>query len=235
MGISVEVAVKFQAKAIEARSLDELVGLCKGVVADGQINGPEAEFILNWLNANQSVANTFPANVLYPRLVEMLADGKLDDDEARELLGFLRQMTGDTGQMGAVNQSTSIAFDAPLPDLAFLGQTFCFTGEFGYGRRDDVKARTAALGARVASSVTLKGCILVVGCIGSEAWLHSTHGRKIEAAVAARAKGKPVSVVPEEHWHVLATRREQVLEGQDPKTNSAPDSVRKIIFQLVRG
>lgn len=235
MGISVELAVRFQAKAIKARSLDELVGLCKGVVVDGQINGPEAEFILNWLNANQSVANTFPANVLYPRLVEMLADGKLDDEEARELLGFLRQMTGETGQMGAVNQSTGIAFDAPLPDLAFQGQTFCFTGEFGYGRRDDVKARTAALGARVASSVTVRGCVLVVGCIGSEAWLHSTHGRKIEAAVAARGQGKPVCVVPEEHWHALASRLEQELEGQQDSAGSEQASVRVKILQLVRG
>lgn len=235
MGISVELAVRFQAKAIEARSLDELVGLCKGVVADGQINGPEAEFILNWLNANQSVANTFPANVLYPRLVEMLADGKLDDEETRELLGFLRQMTGETGQMGAVNQSTSIAFDAPLPDLAFLGQTFCFTGEFGYGRRDDVKARTAALGARVANSVTVKGCILVVGCIGSEAWLHSTHGRKIEAAVAARVQGKPVSVVPEEHWHTLATRRELELEQCLQDGANDQSTVKSKVQQMLRG
>lgn len=233
MGISVELAVRFQARAIKARSLDELVGLCKGVVVDGQINGPEAEFILNWLNANQSVANTFPANVLYPRLVEMLADGKLDDEEARELLGFLRQMTGETGQMGTVNQSTGIAFDAPLPELAFQGQTFCFTGEFGYGRRDDVKARTAALGARVASSVTVKGCILVVGCIGSEAWLHSTHGRKIEAAVAARERGKPVSVVPEEHWHDLATRREQKYESQQAQADKDPTSVRMRIRRLI--
>ena len=235
MGIPAELAVKFQAKAIEARSLDELVGLCKGIVVDGQVNGPEAEFILNWLTANQSVANTFPANVLYPRLVEMLADGKLDDAEARELLGCLRQMTGETGQMGAVNQSTSLAFDAPLPDLAFLGQTFCFTGEFGYGRREDVKARTEVLGARVASSVTLKGCILVVGCIGSEAWLHSTHGRKIEAAVAARSQGKPVAVVPEEHWHTLATTRELELESQQGQAANDPSSVRMRIRRLVRG
>jgi len=214
MGISVELAVRFQAKAIETRSLDELVGLCKGIVADGQVNGPEAEYILNWLTANQCVADTFPANVLYPRLVEMLADGKLDDAEARELLVCLRQMTGETGQMGVVNQSTSLAFDSPLPDLSFQGQTFCFTGEFGFGRRDDVKARTAALGAKVSSNVTVRGCILVVGCLGSEAWLHSTHGRKIEAAVAAREQGKPVSVVPEEHWHTLATKREQELENQ---------------------
>lgn len=235
MGLPAEIAVKFQAKAIEARSLDELVGLCKGVVADGQVNGPEAEFILNWLTANQCLANTFPANVLYPRLVEMLADGKLDDAEARDLLGYLRQMTGETGQMGAVNQSTSIAYDTPLPSLAFEGQTFCFTGEFGYGRRDDVKARTAELGAKVSSNVTLRGCILVVGCIGSEAWLHSTHGRKIEAAVAARSQGKPVSVVPEEHWHTMATKLELEFESQQAQAVNDPASVRMRIRRMVRG
>lgn len=218
MGTSPELAAKFRAKAIEARSLDELIGVCKGVVADDLVCQPEAEFILHWLDANKSVADTFPANVLYPRLMEMLADGHLDDAESKELLGLLKQMTGETGQQACVNQATCIAFNAPLPRITFVEQTFCFTGEFGFGRRADVQARTEFLGGRVASSVTKRGCIVVVGCIGSEAWLHSTHGRKIEAAVQAREEGRPVAVVPEEHWHVQATRREATLEQENDRS-----------------
>lgn len=234
MGLPTELAVKFQAKAIEARSLDELIGVCKGVVADGIVTGSEAEYILNWLMANQSVATTFPANVLYPRLVEMLADGRLDDAEARELLGSLRQLTGENGQMGAVNQSLSLAFDSPFPDLTFSGQTFCFTGEFGYGMRTHVQARTQALGAQISDNVCLRGCIVVVGCLGSEAWLHSTHGRKIEKAVEARTHGKPVSVVPEDYWHAEATRREEELESEQGPFANDPSQVRARIRRLVR-
>jgi len=203
-----ELAVRFRASAIQARSLDELIGLCRGVIADGNVCRPEAEFILNWLTANKSVADTFPANVLYPRLMEMLADGHLDDDEAKELLGMLQQMTGEEGQKGSANLSTSIAFNSPLPRLTFQEQAFCLTGEFAFGPRAEVKARIEFLGGRVAGSVLKRGCIVVVGCMGSEAWMHSTHGRKIEAAVEAREKGLPVAVVPEEHWHHEAERAE---------------------------
>lgn len=40
------------------------------------------------------------------------------------------------------------------------------------------------------------GCVVVVGLLGSRDWAHSTHGRKIEAAVGMRRKGCPVSIEP---------------------------------------
>ena len=206
-----ELAVHFRAGAIKSRSLDELIGLCKGVTADLHVCQAEAQFLLNWLEANKAVAREFPANVLYPRLVEMLADGVLDADESKELLVMLQQMTGEQGQQGTVTMSTGIGFDSPLPELSFPGQAFCLTGEFAYGRRADVEGRTCALGGTIAKSVVKRGCIVVVGCMGSEAWIHSTHGRNIQAAVTAREEGHPVSVVPEEHWHIWAEKHETSL------------------------
>ena len=85
-----ELATRFRASAIKARTLDELIGLCRGVVADDEVNQKEAEFVLNWLECNTSVAEEFPASVLYPRLMEMLVDGRLDEDESKELLDLLQ-------------------------------------------------------------------------------------------------------------------------------------------------
>jgi hypothetical protein len=36
--------------------------------------------------------------------------------------------------------------------------------------------------------------------VGSTDWIYTTHGRKIEAAVAWRESGSPLAVVSEEHW-----------------------------------
>ena len=215
---SPELVMTFRQSAVRARSIDELLGICKGVIADEKVCQSEALFLLNWLEANRSVAKEFPASVLYPRLIEMLADGVLDDTESKELLEMLQLMTGEQGQQATVAMSTGIAYDSPQPPLDFEGNEFCLTGEFAYGRRNDVQSRIESLGGACVKSVVKRGCVVVVGCMGSEAWLHSTHGRKIKEAVAAREAGHPVIVISEEHWHACAEKIEDSAEYDEAAT-----------------
>lgn len=230
-----ELAALFRSAAIKARTMDELIGLCRGVVADGEVNQKEAEFVLNWLECNTSIAEEFPANVLYPRLIEMLVDGRLDEEESKELLDLLQQMTGEQGQCGSTPLSTCIAFDSPLPHLTFQGQSFCFTGKFGCGQRTDVIERTEHLGGAIVSSVVKRGCVLVVGCMGSEAWLHSTHGRKIMKAVDDRDAGAPIAIVPEKHWNHEAERLEQRLQNQAENMAAVRTATRFAMRRILRG
>lgn len=183
----------------KGRSLDELIGICKGVVADGKVCQAEADFLLNWMQANRGLAAAFPASALLPRLTVMLAGGRLDDAEAQELLGVLRDMTGEQGQQGRGACTTSIAFDDPLPRLGFAGRAYCLTGGFVSCTRAEAAARIEALGGRMVRAVTTS-CTLIVGCVASDAWLHSTHGRKILCAVEERERGKAVRIIPEAHW-----------------------------------
>lgn len=83
------INTRFNARLREDREVDELVGLCKGVVADGMINQQEAEFLLNWLELNRESQDAWPANVLFPRIRSMLQDNNLDDNEEKELLSIL--------------------------------------------------------------------------------------------------------------------------------------------------
>lgn len=230
-----EISVFLRQGAIKARNIDELIGICKGVVADDRVCEAEAKYILNWLEANKSVATEFPANVLYPRLVDMLADGALSDDESKELLEMLKAMTGEQGQCARANMSTGIAFDDPMPKLKFAGQELCLTGEFAFGKRKDVEARSAALGADLVKNVVKRGCVVVVGCLGSEAWLHSTHGRKIREAVAARDSGSPVVIVSEEHWHNCCEAAERRLDKEAEKQAELRTRSQQAIRNLVRG
>lgn len=230
-----ELATLFRSAEIKARTMDELIGLCRGVVADGEVNQKEAEFVLNWLECNTSIAEEFPANVLYPRLIEMLVDGRLDEEESKELLDLLQQMTGEQGQCGSTPLSTCIAFDSPLPRLTFEGQAFCFTGKFGCGQRTDVIERTEKLGGEILKSVVKRGCVLVVGCMGSEAWLHSTHGRKILKAVDDRNAGAPIAIVPEEHWYHEVERLEQRLQNDAEHMASVRTATRFAMRRILRG
>lgn len=93
--------------------MDTLIGLYKGVLADGVVSQEEAEFLQNWLESNAHVANTFPGSRIYQRIVGYLADGQLDQEEKCELLELLRHCTGEMGQQAKASMSNVMAFDNP--------------------------------------------------------------------------------------------------------------------------
>jgi hypothetical protein len=44
-----ELFTKFNRKNIDDRQIDTLIGIGKGLIADGKIDQVEAEFLLTWL------------------------------------------------------------------------------------------------------------------------------------------------------------------------------------------
>jgi NAD-dependent DNA ligase len=96
--------------------------------------------------------------------------------------------------------STGLPLCSPLPEVTLPGRLFCFTGKFVTGTRNYVRGLVQARGSVVADSPTNKTNYLVIGEIGSNDWIHSTHGRKIEKAVQIRNEGKPIHIIAEGHW-----------------------------------
>ena len=75
--------------------IPELIGLCKGVLADRTINLAEAEFIQNWLLNRSDVLDVWPADELHLLLSKVLEDGKLSADEEADLVELLEEITGE--------------------------------------------------------------------------------------------------------------------------------------------
>ena len=75
--------------------IPELIGLCRGVMADGRINLTEAEFIYKWLNDRSGVLNTWPADELHRLLTRILEDRNMSLDEEMELSDLLEEIIGD--------------------------------------------------------------------------------------------------------------------------------------------
>jgi hypothetical protein len=75
--------------------IPELIGLCKGVLADGTINLEEAKFIQRWLLDRSDVLTTWPADVLHTLLGKVLEDGQLSDSEEAELVELLEEISGE--------------------------------------------------------------------------------------------------------------------------------------------
>lgn len=60
MSVTFDPFVKFRQPQIAERQIDTLIGLCKGVVADGVVNQGEAEFLRDWLAANEITVRSNP-------------------------------------------------------------------------------------------------------------------------------------------------------------------------------
>lgn len=181
------------------RQINELVGLAHGLIADGNVNQSEAEYLQKWLVANREVSeNPVTANLLC-RVNAMLADGILDADESQELFETLRKFSGGNFELGEVLKSCDLPLDEPPPEVVCLHKSFCFTGTFAYGTRKDCEAAVEKLGGRC-GSLTQKTNFLVIGVYATDSWKHSSYGLKIENAVKMKRDGVPISIIGETHW-----------------------------------
>jgi NAD-dependent DNA ligase len=184
---------------IASRQIDELVGLARGVCADGTINQAEAEFLEKWLAASGSVSDQPVIDKLYARISEMLGDGQLDDDERLALFETLDEFGNGDLELGELLKSTTLPLCRPAPHLEFVGRRFTFTGTFSFGQRRECERAVLSRGAS-AGSLTRETNYLVVGVYATESWKHSSFGTKIMKACDMRDAGVPISIVSEDHW-----------------------------------
>ncbi len=184
---------------LTSRHIDELIGLARGLTADGAINQAEVEFLQKWLAATGSVADQPVLRVLFKRVNEILADGVADPNECAELLETLVDFSRGDFELGEALKSTSLPLCSPAPALSFNGKTYCFTGTFNFGQRRDCEKAVVTRGGR-AGGLTRKTDVLVIGAYATDSWKHSSFGNKIMKACEFRDLGIPVSIVSEEHW-----------------------------------
>ena len=191
----------FSPETILDRHVDELIGMCKMASADRIIQQHEAEYLLEWLEEHRKFANIYPMNILYSRVGDMLSDGVLDEEEQSELLEIILKMTGQAPEKPKVSDaSTSLPLCDPAPGIVIEGRSFVFTGVFTVGTRKKCEEIVVSLGGEMHKNIKKTTNYLVIGDIGSEYWIHSTHGRKIEKAVKYRELGTGIHIVSEHHW-----------------------------------
>lgn len=191
--------IRFSTQRVADRTIDEMIGLCRGIACDGRVVQAEAQFLLNWMEQNIDVREQWPGTVLYPRIAECLLDDHLDQEEATELYELLNSITGE-GQGLPCTATSTLPFDSPLPSIDFPGRKFVVTGKFAFGPRRICLSEIEARSGIIQSTPSRKTDYLIVGIAGSRDWIHSSHGRKIEAAIQLREQGYNISIVPEEHF-----------------------------------
>lgn len=185
---------------VQDRLIDELIGISRGVIADGVVDEHEAIFIGQWIENHREIAKKWPVNVLYARLTEMLKDGILSKDEQDELLETLRDLTGESTPFQEPNRSTTLPVDKPAPEIEFKGKTFCLTGKFVFGTTLDCEETITEMGGEVVQMPSRDTDYLVIGELCSPDWVHTTFGRSIEKGVELKEQGHALTILTEEHW-----------------------------------
>lgn len=191
---------QFRRPHLDERQIDELIGIAKGILADGYLDDREVAFLQKWLGSNKHITNNALIDTLYLRITEVLADGVIDTEERADLVSNLSALCREDFEIGEALKATSLPLCEPPPSIVFEKMRFCFTGTFVFGSRSNCRQATADRGG-VEGSLTQQTNYLVVGEYATDSWKHSSYGRKIEKAVEFRdRKNIPISIVSEKIW-----------------------------------
>jgi hypothetical protein len=184
------------------KAVDQLTGLCKGILCDGIVTDKEAQFFHEWVRAH-AVPPLWPFNQILARVEAIFADGVVAEDEREELAAIMRQIVGGEFRIETQpeDSSTALPLDNPAPDIIhFPDHEFCVTGRFAFGTRKKVVEAISNLGGTFNDTPRLGTNYLVIGFFASKDWKYSSHGTKIERALQLRQDASDIAIIAEEHW-----------------------------------
>ncbi|MCB2410730.1 BRCT domain-containing protein [Hymenobacter lucidus] len=187
-----------------AKAVDQLVGICTGILADGEVSEREAIFFAEWVRKHAADTPVWPLTAVLSRVERIFEDGVCDAEERAELQEVMETLCGFTQAPTpqAETLSTALPLCVPQPHpLVFSDKQVVVTGKFAYGARTAVFEAIDALGGQPTdSSPTRATDYLVIGVFASRDWINTSHGRKIEKAVQLRDKGTGIRILSEDHW-----------------------------------
>ena len=140
VGNEMEIVTRFNRKKIQDRQIDTLIGLSKGLCADGKVHQAETEFLLSWLIQNQQASDNPLIIHLLEKVSLMLEEGVLDDEESAECLKMLCTLSGEASEIDELGQTSLLSVNEPHPIIAFDGVSFLFTGTCAFGTRKQCQA-----------------------------------------------------------------------------------------------
>jgi NAD-dependent DNA ligase len=193
--------IRFNRARRAERDICELLGLARGLLADGVVTADEAILLHDWVTRHKDALDHWAVRTVHDRLVAHFEDGLIDEEERADLKVLLDSLVG--GELSAVcdaDAATTLPLDQPLPTIEWTGKVYVFTGKFAWGTRQDCEREVVTRGGACDANVTKRTDYLVIGTFGSRDWVHTAFGRKIDKAVSYRQAGASVHIVAEDHW-----------------------------------
>ncbi|MCX6967747.1 MAG: BRCT domain-containing protein [Verrucomicrobia bacterium] len=185
------------------KAVNELLGLSKGIMADGKVTVEEVEYLRGWLERRREFIAAWPLSIVAQRIAVICVDGVITEEECKSLGETLLALTGEdesaeTGQGEPKKElTTRSCFTIPEPEICFDGRSFCLTGNFVFGPKSQAEEAIIQRGGKVSDRVSREMDYLLVGSIVSKAWAHGNFGRKIEKVMT---EWRHVAIISEQHW-----------------------------------
>ena len=167
--------------------LQLLEGIVEGISCDDIINEEEIINLQKWLKEHDYLKGVYPFDKIYCMVENVLADGKLSEEEKEELAIAFKELYSPV---------SSHAEEGAQIELG--GKTFCLSGEFSCASKSEVSKKLVEKGAIEKSGVSSKLDYLFVGGSGSAAWKFGKIGGKIAKAMELQEKGCKIQIVGED-------------------------------------
>lgn len=192
---------RFNRPRIQKANVDELYGLCLGILADGIVTADEVQFLVSWLNAREHLLDDPIVSKVYEKLID-ITTGDNSEESQNDLLKLLLEFTGaPSPSIDNSQQPSVLPLCEPAPSITIDDKVFCFTGTFDFGTRAECQQATEAQGGVSSKGVTKKTDYLVIGNQVTPDWKQQTYGAKIIKAMDYRDnKGASISIISESHW-----------------------------------
>ncbi len=187
----------------EAKAIDQLSGICAGILADGVVNEQEAAFFADWVRQHAPLEPTWPFTDILGRIERIYADSVCTAEEREELKEIMEALCGQSPtEPTAETLSTRLPFNSPPPvEIDFTNRHFNITGKFAFGSRQKVVDAIAQKGGIAKDAMpSHESNYLVIGVFASRDWIHANFGRKIERAMELRDSGSGLVIISEEYW-----------------------------------
>ena len=184
------------------RDASELLGIAKGVLADGSVNDNEAKFFAQYVASHPEIDGDPVLRLLATRVRHIFADGRVDEEERHELNTLLEDLVGGRASLTlGYDAATELPLDKPAPLMCYgRDEVYVFTGRFAYGTRRQCQQEVLDRQSEVAGNVTRLTTFLVIGSFASRDWMTSSYGLKIRRAAELRDSGFAIRLVREDHW-----------------------------------
>ena len=183
--------------------LQNLQGTLHGILADRVVTQDEVVALSDWIEDHEHLASCYPYDEIYAILLDVLKDGKVDEEEAEFLKAFFSEfVTLSTNNQINITRElkkkvTTLGVCAVDPEIAFDGKVFCFTGTSIKANRNAMAAMVEELGGIFKRKPTKDISYLVYGAAGNQCWAYSCYGRKVEQIMSMRKSGSSAIIVHE--------------------------------------
>lgn len=180
------------------RSVDELLGFLRGILADGPLTERKVVALARLVNDRADDLNLSMFGELAGDLADAIEDdGRIGAASLAIVEKRVRQIIGSPHEDVVTAHSSALPLTVPVPQIVFAGRVFCFTGKFDLGARKTCEALVVECGGLSLRNVTTETDYLVVGSLASRDWIHSAYGRKIERALEL-SEGHLIAIISEE-------------------------------------